>query len=100
MSFVTPVRWTASRRRGTSGRCPNGWRVRLGHASLKSTEIYLRADPTEKLNTIESALPPDLRRGVFRVEDRLIAWLSGEQIPGVQPWQERSNQAIPAVDSR
>jgi integrase/recombinase XerD len=38
----------------------------LGHSSLRSTEIYLRADPTEKLNTIEAALPPDLRRGVFR----------------------------------
>jgi hypothetical protein len=30
----------------------------LGHSSLKSTEIYLRADPTEKLNAIEKALPP------------------------------------------
>jgi integrase/recombinase XerD len=58
----------------------------LGHSSLKSTEIYLRADPTEKLNTIEAALPPDLRRGVFQVEDRLIAWLSGKKISGVHPW--------------
>ena len=60
----------------------------LGHSSLKSTEIYLRADPTEKLNTIEAALPPDLRRGVFQVEDRLIAWLSGKKISGVHPWPE------------
>jgi site-specific recombinase XerC len=52
--------------------------LRLGHASLKSTKIYLRADPTEKLDAIESTLPPNLRRGVFNVEDRLIAWLSGE----------------------
>jgi integrase/recombinase XerD len=71
----------------------------LGHSSLKSTEIYLRADPTEKLNTIESALPPDLRRGVFPVEDRLIAWLSGERLSGVQPWQEPANQGIPAAGS-
>lgn len=57
----------------------------LGHSSLRSTEIYLRADPTEKLNTIEAALPPDLRRGVFRVEDRLIAWLSGKNLSGASP---------------
>jgi len=60
----------------------------LGHSSLKSTEIYLRADPTEKLNTIEAALPPDLRRGVFQVEDRLIAWLAGKKISGADPWPE------------
>ena len=71
----------------------------LGHSSQKSTEIYLRADPTEKLNAIESALPPDLRRGVFRVEDRLIAWLSGEKLSGVPPWQEPANQGIAAPDS-
>lgn len=60
----------------------------LGHSNLKSTEIYLRADPTEKLNVIEAALPPNLRRGVFQVEDRLIAWLSGKKISGVDPWPE------------
>ena len=51
----------------------------LGLTSLRSTEIYLRADPTKKLDTIEAALPPDLRRGVFHVEDRLLAWLSGKR---------------------
>jgi integrase/recombinase XerD len=35
----------------------------LCHSSLKSTEVYLRADPTEKLEAIEKALPPELRRG-------------------------------------
>jgi site-specific recombinase XerD len=60
----------------------------LGHSSLKSTEIYLRADPTEKLNIIEAALPPDLRRGVFQVDDRLIAWLSGKKLSGEDPWPE------------
>jgi site-specific recombinase XerD len=58
----------------------------LGHSSLKSTEIYLRADPTEKLDAIEKALPPELRRGVFRVEDKLIAWLNGQKLCGVNPW--------------
>jgi integrase/recombinase XerD len=60
--------------------------LRLGHSSLKSTEIYLRADPTEKLDAIEKALPPELRRGVFRVEDKLIAWLNGQKLCGVNPW--------------
>ena len=55
----------------------------LGHSSLKSTEIYLRADPTEKLDAIEKALPPELRRGVFQVEDKLIAWLTGEKLSEV-----------------
>ncbi len=58
----------------------------LGHSSLKSTEIYLRADPTEKLEAIEKALPPELRRGVFQVEDKLIAWLAGQKLSGVNPW--------------
>lgn len=60
----------------------------LGHSSLKSTEIYLRADPTEKLQAIEKALPPELRRGVFQVEDKLIAWLAGEKLSGVNPWED------------
>jgi site-specific recombinase XerD len=64
----------------------------LGHSSLKSTEVYLRADPTEKLNTIEAALPPNLRRGVFQVEDRLIAWLAGKKLSGVDPWPEPAHE--------
>lgn len=60
----------------------------LGHSSLKSTEIYLRADPTEKLEAIEKALPPELRRGIFQVEDKLIAWLAGQKLCGVNPWDD------------
>jgi site-specific recombinase XerD len=71
----------------------------LGHASLKSTEIYLRADPTEKLNAIEQALPPELRRGVFQVEDKLIAWLSGRKLSGVNPWENPANKGGPAASS-
>ena len=71
----------------------------LGHSSLKSTEIYLRADPTEKLNTIEMALPPDLRRGVFRVEDKLIAWLSGRTLSGVNPWEDCTGSRPTPQDS-
>jgi site-specific recombinase XerD len=71
----------------------------LGHSSLKSTEIYLRADPTEKLHTIEKALPPDLRRGTFPVEDKLIAWLSGRKLSGVNPWADPTNGELPTHNS-
>ena len=45
----------------------------LGHASIQSTEIYLRADPTEKLDTIGMVMPPALKRGKFKVPDKLMA---------------------------
>ena len=47
----------------------------LGHASVQTTEIYVRVDPTEKLETIEAMLPPTLRRGRFRAPDKLLASL-------------------------
>lgn len=47
----------------------------LGHANLKSTEIYLRSDPTEKLEALMLTTPPTLRRGRFRAPDRLLAML-------------------------
>jgi integrase len=47
----------------------------LGHASLQTTEIYLRADPTEKIEALEKSTPPTLRRGQFRAPDKLIASL-------------------------
>jgi site-specific recombinase XerD len=47
----------------------------LGHASIKSTEIYLRADPTEKLAILNAGVAPSLRPGRFRPPDRLLAML-------------------------
>ena len=38
----------------------------LGHQSIQSTEIYLRADPVEKLDILASGLPPGIRNGAFR----------------------------------
>ena len=72
----------------------------LGHQSLKSTEIYLRADPTEKLSVIEKALPPELRRGVFQVEDKLIAWLAGRKLSGVNSWEDPTANGVAAPNSR
>ena len=50
----------------------------LGHAQMQTTEIYLRADPTDKLAALEAVMPPALRRGHFTVPDKLIASLRGE----------------------
>jgi integrase/recombinase XerD len=47
----------------------------LGHASVQTTEIYVRADPREKLEAIDAVLPPTLRRGRFRAPDKLLASL-------------------------
>ena len=53
----------------------------LGHSSVQTTEIYLRADPTEKLDAIDAVVPPHLRRGRFRAPDKLLASLK-PQAPG------------------
>jgi integrase/recombinase XerD len=47
----------------------------LGHADVRTTEIYLRMDPAEKLEAMEAVLPPELRRGRFKAPDALIASL-------------------------
>jgi integrase/recombinase XerD len=47
----------------------------LGHASLQSTEVYLRADPTEKLEALNAMTPPTLKPGRFRAPDKLLAML-------------------------
>jgi site-specific recombinase XerD len=49
----------------------------LGHAQMQTTEIYLRMDPTEKIDAIEKVTPPSLKRGRFTVPDKLIAALQG-----------------------
>lgn len=49
----------------------------LGHADIRTTEIYLRIDPSEKLEAVEAVIPPALRRGKFKAPDALIASLLG-----------------------
>ena len=44
----------------------------LGHSSIQSTEIYTRADPSEKLEAIDALTPLVLRRGRFRPPDKLM----------------------------
>jgi site-specific recombinase XerD len=47
----------------------------LGHADVRTTEIYLRMDASEKLEAVEAVIPPELRRGRFKAPDALIASL-------------------------
>ena len=47
----------------------------LGHADVRTTEVYLRVDASEKLEAVETVLPVGLRRGRFKAPDALIASL-------------------------
>ena len=47
----------------------------LGHASLQSTEIYLRAGPTAKLEALAAVAPPMLEPGRFKTPNKLLAML-------------------------
>jgi site-specific recombinase XerD len=47
----------------------------LGHADIRTTEIYLRLDPSEKLEAAEAIVPPKLRCGQFKAPDVLITSL-------------------------
>lgn len=49
----------------------------LGHASLQSTEAYLRADPADKLAVLAAHAPPAIKQGRFRPpSDKLMAMLT------------------------
>lgn len=52
----------------------------LGHAHLQTTEIYTRADPSVKLEALESVMPPQLRSGRFKATDKLIASLTSRSV--------------------
>ncbi len=44
----------------------------LGHANMQTTEMYTRADPSVKLEALESFIAPKLRSGRFKATDKLI----------------------------
>lgn len=48
----------------------------LGHASIQTTEMYTRADPSIRLEALEATSAPCLRSGRFRATDKLIASLT------------------------
>ena len=50
----------------------------LGHASIQTTEIYLRASPSEKLEILDSMQAPTIHKGAFGgVRDHLMALFDG-----------------------
>ncbi|MDE0100936.1 MAG: hypothetical protein OXN89_01015 [Bryobacterales bacterium] len=54
----------------------------LGHASIRSTEMYLRTDPARKLETLAAGKPPVVRKGSFDgLQDELLPMLSGLAAP-------------------
>jgi site-specific recombinase XerD len=53
----------------------------LGHADIRTTEVYLRMDASEKLEAVEAVIPPQLRRGRFKAPDALIASLMDNRSP-------------------
>lgn len=52
----------------------------LGHASMQTTEMYTRVDPSAKLEALESVVAPKLRLGRFKATDKLIASLKVQSV--------------------
>lgn len=44
----------------------------LGHSGTQTTEVYLQADPTEKLEAINLMTPPNIKKGKFSKTDSLM----------------------------
>ncbi len=53
----------------------SGQALWLGHENMQTTEIYTHADPSVKLEALDSIVPPRLRSGRFKATDKLIASL-------------------------
>jgi len=51
----------------------------LGHVHMQTSEMYTRADPSVKLEALESMIAPRLRSGRFKATDRLIASLTASR---------------------
>lgn len=47
----------------------------LGHVNMQTTEMYTRADPSVKVEALESIVAPKLRSGRFKATDELITSL-------------------------
>lgn len=52
----------------------------LGHAHMQTTEMYTRADPSIKLESLNAMTAPHLRSGRFRASDKLIASLKARSV--------------------
>ena len=52
----------------------------LGHAHMQTTEMYTRADPSIKLESLNAMTAPHLRSGRFRASDKLITSLKARSV--------------------
>ena len=66
---------------------------------VQTTEIYTRADPTVKLETLEAAIAPKLRAGRFEATDKLIALLNAPTIMRSAEVLHDDSQAIHGAES-
>jgi site-specific recombinase XerD len=49
----------------------------LGHESVETTQIYIDANLALKEKVVDKAMPTNVRKGRFRADDRLMAFLQG-----------------------
>ena len=56
----------------------------LGHSSVQTTEMYVRADESEKFETLEAIMPPKLRTGRFKAADKLLEVLRSSTLCRVE----------------
>ena len=57
----------------------------LGHASIQSTETYLRADPEEKLQILEAHGAPAIKPGRFKAPSDALMLVLNEARNGCSP---------------
>ncbi len=67
----------------------------LGHEQMQTTEVYTRADPTERLAALEQKLPAQLRPGRFRAPDHLMAFLKEQSLCEVKARNASQPRARP-----
>jgi len=66
----------------------------LGHSGTQTTEVYTRADPSEKLEAVNALTPPGLRPGKFRPPDKLIALLKDKVLCGAKKPSDAPQEAL------
>ena len=70
----------------------------LGHSSIQTTEIYTRADPSVKLEALESGIAPKLRTGRFKPTDKIIELLKAA--PNMRSKKTAKWQTSPSTRAR
>ena len=72
----------------------------IGHSSVQTTEVYLRADPTEKLEAVSAITPPALRRGRFSAPDQLVAMLTNTSGKADKDYAKQTTSKAPWIGPR